>query len=58
MKLQDAIEEVKRITPGDKPWTQYDFSDGDYWGENLTDQAIATILNAVVKGELRYGGAS
>lgn len=53
MTLQEAIEEVKRITPGDKPWKQYDFSDGDYWVENPTDQAIATILNAVVKGELK-----
>lgn len=51
MTLQEAIEEVKR-----------DYIDfGDYKEDDLTDgihddysrAAIATILNAVVKGELK-----
>ena len=53
MTLQEAIEEVKRVTSECDPWTGYEFLQyGDDEPSNV-DNAIATILNAVVKGELK-----
>lgn len=49
MMLQEAIEEVKRQEPTDVDWSPDVFSGMDY----RCALAIATILNAVVKGELR-----
>jgi hypothetical protein len=50
MTLQEAIEEVKRQEPVDIDWPADIF-------EEVVDircaTAIATILNAVVKGELK-----
>ena len=46
MSLQDAIEEVK--------WNPINWMAGDIcWIQGRKAEAIATILNAVVKGELR-----
>ena len=53
MTLQEAIKEIKRTTPTHSPWVVNDFEFGDYWEANDTDRAIAIILNAVVKGELK-----
>lgn len=47
MTLQDAIEEVKRQV-NDNEWTVDELASC-----TVCDTAIATILNAVVKGELK-----
>ena len=49
MELQEAIEEVRQSAPENWDWRVTDAEDLTYseW------QAIATILNAVVKGELK-----
>lgn len=51
MTLQDAIEYIRKVTPDDGRWTMWDIA-GDEEPSHA-DKAIATILNAVVKGELR-----
>lgn len=43
-----AIEHIRSVTPADGPWTGDDFDPGPA----DTDRAIATILNAVVAGQL------
>lgn len=52
MTLQDAIDKVKKSVPIDEPWSAENIS-GDYPPDKM-DYAIATILNAVVKGELKH----
>lgn len=51
MTLQDAIEEVKRVTLRGG-WNGWDIA-GENREPKEVDHAIATILNAVVKGELK-----
>ena len=49
MTLAEAIEEVKRDAIG------YEYKAHEFYkvaSTNVADQAIATILNAVVKGKL------
>ena len=53
MMLQEAIEEVKRVTGGDE-WEPDEFRFSVRDDQGCT--AIATILNAVVKGELKHEG--
>ena len=50
MTLQDAIEEVKALYSNDGPFEIWEVTDGF---EGSASEAIATILNAVVKGELK-----
>jgi hypothetical protein len=50
MTLQEAIEAAKRIIPY-QPFKPQLFDEGAFCWEDL--EAIATILNAVVKGELK-----
>ena len=53
MDLNDAIAELRRVTPADDPWQGRDL--GPYETPELaspTDNAIATILNAVLSGQL------
>lgn len=50
MELKDAIDEVKRVTPETDPWTGWEIV--QHGKPDHIDEAIATILNAVVKGEL------
>lgn len=52
MDLKEAIDAVKWVTRDNDPWTGNDIS-GDDQNASAIDTAIATILNAVVKGELR-----
>lgn len=49
-ELAAAIASVKRATPETAPWSASDFSDAENPPE--IDQHIATILNAVVSGDL------
>lgn len=56
MELKEAIEEVKRVTPMDDPWTGREFCQDSYDDPSYLEVCIATILNAVVKGELKYVG--
>ena len=51
--LERAIAELKRVTPENYPWAGDDFHDeGAVADVCLMDDAIATILNAVVSGDL------
>lgn len=48
-----AIDHIRRITPQNDPWTGQDVADGTNGGDPLDiDYDIATILNAVVSGQL------
>lgn len=51
--LQEAIQYVKDVTPENNPWVGADLS--EYETSELVayvDDCIATILNAVVSGDL------
>lgn len=50
MSLQEAIEEVKAVAQDEGDYEDYKFE--DYFMDDPAT-AIATILNAVVKGELK-----
>lgn len=50
--LAAAIDHIRSITPGDNPWTADDVSSFNPWEPDESDYAIATILNAVVSGQL------
>ena len=47
-----AIDHIRSITPADNPWTADDVSSFSPWEPDESDYAIATILNAVVSGQL------
>ena len=51
MTLTEAIEYIRKVTPEDDLWTMLDIAGDDEPCHAAT--AIATILNAVVKGELK-----
>lgn len=51
MTLQEALDYIRKVTPEDDRWTMWDISGED--DPCHADKAIATILNAVVKGELK-----
>lgn len=55
MSLQEAIEEVKRFRGDEIDSHDFDFVDVQYMAKFCAGYAtaIATILNAVVKGELK-----
>lgn len=50
MSLQEAIEEVKQIQSDEWDDCQFDFIG---WMNSRLPTAIAIILNAIVKGELK-----
>lgn len=47
-----AIDHIRSVTPADNPWTADDVSSFSPWEPDESDYAIATILNAVVAGQL------
>lgn len=51
--LAKAIQHLRRITPKHDMWTGQDIADGTNGGDPIDiDYDIATILNAVVNGDL------
>lgn len=52
MDLNDAIAELRRVTPADDPWEAEDFPNGDDPRIRPIDHAIATIINAVLSGDM------
>ena len=53
--LTAAIALIRSVTPSDEPWKPEDLVD-DTDCVTDTDEAIATILNAVVSGDLVPAG--
>lgn len=50
--IATAIDHIRSVTPADNPWTADDVSSFSPWEPDESDYAIATILNAVVSGQL------